>query len=262
MASSEKGVPYFPLECSLDTNFRLVEATFGIKGFAIVIKLLQKIYGECGYYLEWSQDVGLLFSSEIKEGYNLVSEVIVECLKREIFDKSMYDEYSIITSHGIQKRYMRIVERRVNVEMIKEYVLLSDDEIKPNVCINSKNVYRNSEYVQQKQTKESKVKESKVKDIKDICSELPAVSTEPPIITLILNDKSEHIVYQSNINEWQELFPSVDIMQSLRNMRAWCIANPNKRKTKRGINKFIISWLSREQDKPKHMSTNNVQRAF
>ena len=32
-------------------------------------------------------------------------------------------------------------------------------------------------------------------------------------------------------------------------MRGWCLANPSKRKTKRGVKKFINNWLSRQQDR-------------
>ena len=32
-------------------------------------------------------------------------------------------------------------------------------------------------------------------------------------------------------------------------MRGWLMANPDRRKTKRGISRFINNWLSREQDK-------------
>jgi hypothetical protein len=38
-------------------------------------------------------------------------------------------------------------------------------------------------------------------------------------------------------------------MQELRNMKGWCQDNPRKRKTKKGIRRFVGSWLAREQDK-------------
>ena len=41
----------------------------------------------------------------------------------------------------------------------------------------------------------------------------------------------------------------MDIDQELRNIRGWCLANPSRRKTKRGVKAFINSWLSRSQDK-------------
>ena len=82
----------------------------------------------------------------------------------------------------------------------------------------------------------------------DYCSE-PETDSEPPVITLLLNDGSEYPITESDIKNWQNLYPAVDIMQELRKMRGWCDANPAKRKTKRGILKFIHSWLSKEQDR-------------
>ena len=89
------------------------------------------------------------------------------------------------------------------------------------------------------------------KECKDInlCSE-PKKPSEPSVIEIPLNDKSLYPIYQSNVDEWKELYPNVDVMQELRKMKGWCLSNPTKRKTKRGISKFINSWLSREQDKP------------
>ena len=42
---------------------------------------------------------------------------------------------------------------------------------------------------------------------------------------------------------------AVDVEQELREMRAWCQANPKLRKTKNGVRRFIVSWLARQQDK-------------
>lgn len=75
---------------------------------------------------------------------------------------------------------------------------------------------------------------------------------EPSVITITLNDKSEYPIYQSMIDEWNELYPNVDVLQELRKMKGWSNANPAKRKTKKGIQRFINAWLSREQDKPSY----------
>ena len=58
------GLDYFPFECQNDERIRLIQAEYGLKGFAIVVKLLQKIYGEFGYYCEWDEERSLLFASE------------------------------------------------------------------------------------------------------------------------------------------------------------------------------------------------------
>lgn len=72
---------------------------------------------------------------------------------------------------------------------------------------------------------------------------------EDVFITLTLNDKSEYPVLYSKVEEYENLYPAVDVQQQLRNMKGWLNSNPTKRKTKSGINRFINSWLAREQDK-------------
>lgn len=71
----------------------------------------------------------------------------------------------------------------------------------------------------------------------------------PAAIELILNDKSLYPIYSDQIQKWTSLYPAVNVMQELRKMKGWLKANPTKRKTDRGILRFINSWLSREQDR-------------
>lgn len=70
----------------------------------------------------------------------------------------------------------------------------------------------------------------------------------PTVIELILNDKSLYPISESKIKEWTSLYPAVNVLQELRKMKGWLDANPTKRKTGKGILRFINSWLSREQD--------------
>lgn len=95
----------------------------------------------------------------------------------------------------------------------------------------------------------------------DICTEhfeeisMPEI---PPVETLTLADKSEHPVFDDDIAGWQEAFPGVDIVAELKKMKVWLDANPRRRKTKRGINAFIVSWLSRQQDRPRQILATPV----
>jgi hypothetical protein len=70
-----------------------------------------------------------------------------------------------------------------------------------------------------------------------------------PVIEFPLNDGSQYGVLPNAVAEWKHLYPAVDVMQELRNMRGWLLANREKRKTRRGIERFINSWLARRQDK-------------
>ena len=163
------GINYFPLNVHLDDKFELIEAEFGLKGFAIVVKLFQKIYGQRGYYCEWTEDVALLFGKNVGLGGDAVSEIVRAAIKRGIFDSELYDKYQILTSRGIQERYFEAVSRRKEVEVKKEYLLIKVDQIYKNVRILNENVNISSKNVnisEQKKVEESKVKEKKVEERK------------------------------------------------------------------------------------------------
>jgi hypothetical protein len=49
--------------------------------------------------------------------------------------------------------------------------------------------------------------------------------------------------------ELESAYPAVDVPQTLLEIRAWCVANPSKRKTPRGVARFINSWCARIQDR-------------
>lgn len=85
--------------------------------------------------------------------------------------------------------------------------------------------------------------------INDIsCSDPKESAPNPSGILLPLVDKSLYNVPMDKIALWRETYPAVDIEQELRRMIAWLDSNPTKRKTRRGIERFINNWLARTQD--------------
>lgn len=68
------------------------------------------------------------------------------------------------------------------------------------------------------------------------------------VLAVPLNDGTGYPIFQKDIDHWQELYPAVDILQELRNIIGWCEANTTKRKTKKGVLRFINSWLSKKQN--------------
>lgn len=233
----------------MDEKFDLVEAEFGLTGFAVVVKLYQRVYAR-GYYCEWTNEVALLFGKSVGLGGNVVSEIVNAAVKRGIFDKNMFGKYQILTSKGIQGRYFEAVSRRKCVNVNQTYLLIDATKILPIANINWINVNINPENENDNpQSKGNKSKGNKSKE-KDIMPEpANAAPDQQLFISLLLNDKSEYPVYQDQVDSWSELYPSVDVPQELRKMKGWCDANPTRRKTQRGIRKFINNWLSGEQDK-------------
>lgn len=96
--------------------------------------------------------------------------------------------------------------------------------------------------------------------INTTCPEPEPAPDRRQVISLTLNDKSDFWIYGDQVEQWSDLFPAVDIMQELRKMKSWLDSNPSRRKTKRGILRFVNSWLSKEQDKGgvRHRSDDRI----
>ncbi|EAB9445621.1 hypothetical protein CSU32_15215 [Salmonella enterica subsp. diarizonae] len=72
---------------------------------------------------------------------------------------------------------------------------------------------------------------------------------DPEFIRLPLNDGSEFSVTESLVSEFESLYPAVDVRQALRNQRGWLLSDLRRRKTARGIKKFITGWLAKDQNR-------------
>lgn len=156
----KQGLDYFPLDCQLDDKFELIEAEYGLIGFAVVVKLFQKIYGQNGYYTEWTDEVALLFAKRIGAGGGVVSEIVKAAIRRGIFDKGLFEKYHILTSAGIQKRYLEIVSRRKSSKIKNEYLLVKYVQNNENVDNNGINVDNNP--INDDNNTQSKVNKSKI----------------------------------------------------------------------------------------------------
>lgn len=66
---------------------------------------------------------------------------------------------------------------------------------------------------------------------------------------IVLNTGDMYRIRRTDFDDWVRLYPAVDVPQELRKMEGWANANPKKRKTEKGIRRFINSWLADEQDK-------------
>ena len=86
---AKEGIDSFLLNCHTNENLSEIEAAYGIKGFAVIVRLWQKIYSEKGYYCEWTERSPLLFLSTWFGGgsgveLNLINEVVGTALRNGI----------------------------------------------------------------------------------------------------------------------------------------------------------------------------------
>ena len=143
-------------------NLELIQADFGLKGFAVVVKLHQEIFKQHSYYLEVQEEVVSLFARRNNVSRDTVSEIIAGAVRRGYYDKTLYDKYNILTNEFIQENYFEASKRQKKVDVIKEYLVGNVYKNYENVNILSKNVNISDENVNISVTNEKKRNEKKL----------------------------------------------------------------------------------------------------
>ena len=135
---NKTGLDYFPLDVVLDEKIELIEAKYGLLGFGIIVKLFQNIYKN-GYFIDVSEDRLLLLKNKLNVDYDLIEKVIGDGCKWNIFDYDIFKKYQVLTSRGIQKRFIEATKRRKEVDFIREYLVMNNvsswykDEVVVNI---------------------------------------------------------------------------------------------------------------------------------
>lgn len=235
MGTFKDGLEYFSLDTDFlnDKKIRYLRGGYGVKGVYIFMYLLCCIYRDKGYYISVEPDDFVLMQQDIGEGVSsgLIQEVVMECLKRGLFNKSVFERFHILTSEGIQKRYIRGKAKNENIFIYKEYWLLDNTDKKavPDGILNKiafKTFDRETESLnspvecldfpveRQSKVKESKVKYSKRERGASTAPTLEQVTTYAKERNSIVDPERFFNYYQSqgwkcgntSITDWQAKF--------------------------------------------------------
>lgn len=167
---NKTGLSYFPMDVDLFQDIRIRKLIKYQSGKAITVyALLLCLIYQRGYYMRWDEELPFIISEQtgFEEAYIL--EVIRSCMTLGLFSKKLYDDEQIITSKGIQERYLyicKLLKRRVS---ITEYLLIDEEKelvtsqetgvISGKIPVISEETALNSVKMQQKKRKEKEIKE-------------------------------------------------------------------------------------------------------
>lgn len=190
MARPEKqGIDYYSMDTGFYNDFKVrrIQNDCGPLTGSVLTCLLGAIYAN-GYHLKWEKDLPSLIAVNIgtrKEG--AVSEIINKAAQVDFFDQEKFQVMGVLTSKGIQKRYLEATVRRKTIYLDKNIWLIEAPEkaifLNENVNINPQNVYINPQNVDINpqnvcKSTQSKVKESKVSSSQPKPSKKTTTTTE------------------------------------------------------------------------------------
>lgn len=240
----KEGLDYFPLDTDADQDDKLyyIEAKYGLVGFALVIKLLMKIYNN-SYYKLWGEKETIIFAKQTSADINVINNLINDCINESFFNKNLYEKYHILTSSGIQKRYLKACERRTSVEMYSDFILIDPGNYKNLVIvyINPINSIKNIplSIVNDGINPQSKGKESKLEeeDNKGPSEEVFNNKDFKKIIEFF--NSNIHPIKQTEaeeLNEWMDVIDSDVIIMAIKE------AVRNGARSIKYINSILIDW--------------------
>lgn len=179
---------------------------------------------------------------------------IVQALK----DKGLIDEYRVCKWEQRQPKRerepepsggstVRVREHRAKKQKETDGNGAQRDETPCNTMKRPVTTRNNQEIREEEKKEERKTDASHLAQSDAGASSAPA-EQERPVAFIPLADGSEYPVPVSLACEYATAYPGVDVAGELAQVRAWCLSNPRKRKTKTGVRRFLNSWLDRAQN--------------
>lgn len=154
---TKQGIDYFPMDVGFftDVKIRKISRACGSQSTSILICLLCNIYKDEGYYILWDEDLPFVIADTVGVSEGAVKEVLIKSLQVGFFDQELYVKYKILTSSGIQKRFLLATYQRKETTIIPEYLI--------NCANNSINCTINSINHSDNEQSKSKVKVNRKK---------------------------------------------------------------------------------------------------
>lgn len=166
----KSGLEYFPLDVDMDSDEKVayVISRHGFHSFGLLVKLYMEIYRQ-GYYIVWNERQRYLLSHRLNIEPDYTENVVSACINEGIFNENLFSFYDVLTSRGIQSRYVQACGRRVGVRMAKELCLLEEAELKGtkiefvpiNLGINAVSVSNNPVFYDENHSKNGRNEEGK-----------------------------------------------------------------------------------------------------
>lgn len=170
---TKEGLDYYPHDTNAFSDRkikRLIKNLHG-NGYLVYDYVRSLIYGDKGYYIKWDSELVFDVADDLKVTEPFVIETITFCCQIGLFNQDLLDREKILTSHGIQKRYLKICKaaKRSNYDIHKTWVLNEEKDMSTEEMIESPEempIYPEEmpinpeEIPQRKKVKESKVKKT------------------------------------------------------------------------------------------------------
>jgi len=181
----KQGLEYFSLDVRMfsDIKIRKLIKYHKAQAVSVYMTLLCRIY-EKGYFIEYDNDLPFIISEDCGLEEDTIVDIINYCMEVGLFDEGMFKQHKVLTSHGIQDRYVQACAKtkrklssglpyllvdvsQEDVSYVKKGISSEKNQVSSEEkVINSEENKVNSEKSTQRKEKERKEKHSSSADIR------------------------------------------------------------------------------------------------
>ena len=128
----DEGFPYSQQDTNIyfEPKIRMLLSRFGCDGYCVWDYIKQAAYSEHGYFVEWNDDRQELTAADLTLSAEKTGLIVAYLLKRSLLISKSFNGITVLTSHGIQKRFQNMAKsaKREYYTFYPEIWLLSETE--------------------------------------------------------------------------------------------------------------------------------------
>lgn len=119
---TKQGLDYFPVDVQFDEKVEMFVVEEGADGLGILLTIWQLIYQNEGYFIKNDDDLLVLVRRRSMAEMARIKSIIVSLLRRGVFDPEKNQEFNILTSRAVQRRFFAASSRKKEVNVYKNYI--------------------------------------------------------------------------------------------------------------------------------------------
>lgn len=282
---------YFSHDGNARRDSRILElrAEYGAEGYGIYFMLVEAMFESSDAALRIDRLKGLSMDLHVDE--QKLSEFIYFCIDINLFELTenifyspslrkrinMIDSKKKAQSEGGKKAMQKRYNDNLPQDNDLDNLLISSEKDAPKLLVSNLQATCNNESkVKEKKRKETKLNQTKLNTLNtgntSILAQSDFLQNPSQPNDDVIECEIDYPVYvettQGKIGVEQEFldtltkaYPSVNHESEFNKMSAWIAANPAKRKTPRGLKKFINNWFERSQNQGASNGNNAIKSA-
>lgn len=261
------GLSYFPIDTGFFDDSKTLEImdACGAQSISVLIYLLCNIYEKEGYYIRWDNGQSLLTARNLGIKRGAVQEVVDKATQVGFFDSGIYEEFEILTSAGIQRRYYEAISnfRRKGLTVRREIILfpqlsefmqaetpVNAAETRVNACNNP------TEKRREDKRREDEIRQDEMRAVKAETAPAPV-----PFLADEIKQEAESLLGVVSSTDYQTLCSFSKLYQKEWVLSALRIAKERGRPTLQYTRGILQSWAKQgAMDAPPERKERKARR--